>query len=152
MVGFSLPRSSSTSLIQAYFTRHRRRRTSGNKYPHALLGTFHVRQILLGIPFALADLSLYSARTIHSRLEHRYINSFAAELIGLFIFFLLWVAGAAIATVSDLIFRSNHRAHALPIHSTPEIHQMSTLTGEISPRAGASRSAGSLRLCLRLHG
>ncbi|KIJ13011.1 hypothetical protein PAXINDRAFT_81989 [Paxillus involutus ATCC 200175] len=42
----------------------------------------------------------FIARTIHSRLEHRYINSFAAELIGLFIFFLLWVAGAAIATVN----------------------------------------------------
>ncbi|KIK91732.1 hypothetical protein PAXRUDRAFT_13625 [Paxillus rubicundulus Ve08.2h10] len=40
----------------------------------------------------------FIARTIHSRLEHRYINSFAAELIGLFIFFFLWVVGAGIAT------------------------------------------------------
>ena len=41
-----------------------------------------------------------SARTIHSRLEHRFFSSFAAELIGLFVFFLLWLVGAAIATVS----------------------------------------------------
>jgi hypothetical protein len=43
-----------------------------------------------------------SARTIHSRLEHRFFSSFAAELIGLFVFFLLWLVGAAVATVSSL--------------------------------------------------
>ena len=42
-----------------------------------------------------------SARTIHSRLEHRFFSSFAAELIGLFVFFLLWLVGAAVATVSS---------------------------------------------------
>ncbi|KAN0080362.1 hypothetical protein V8E55_009928 [Tylopilus felleus] len=40
----------------------------------------------------------FVARTIHSRLEHRFFSSFAAELIGLFVFFLLWLVGAAIAT------------------------------------------------------
>ncbi|KAF8126334.1 hypothetical protein EV363DRAFT_1401860 [Boletus edulis] len=42
-----------------------------------------------------------SARTIHSRLEHRFFSSFAAELIGLFVFFLLWLVGVAIATNSS---------------------------------------------------
>ncbi|KAG1750551.1 uncharacterized protein EDB91DRAFT_1235060 [Suillus paluster] len=38
--------------------------------------------------------SLFIARTIHRRHEHRLVNSFTAELVGLFILFLLWVIGA----------------------------------------------------------
>lgn len=42
--------------------------------------------------------SPFIARTIHRRLEHRHINTFRGELIGLFILFLLWIIGASIAT------------------------------------------------------
>ncbi|KAF9241294.1 hypothetical protein BU15DRAFT_73421 [Melanogaster broomeanus] len=48
----------------------------------------------------------FIARTIHSRLEHRFINSFAAELIALFVFFFLWVVGAGIASQSTRCQRS----------------------------------------------
>jgi len=40
----------------------------------------------------------FVARTIHGRLEHRFFSSFGAELIGLFVFFILWLVGAAVAT------------------------------------------------------
>lgn len=50
---------------------------------------------------------ILSARTIHRRLEHRHINTFRGELIGLFILFLLWIIGASIATVSTLIEDGN---------------------------------------------
>ncbi|KAH7926997.1 hypothetical protein BV22DRAFT_1103934 [Leucogyrophana mollusca] len=42
--------------------------------------------------------SPFIARTIHGRHEHRFVNTFIAELIGLAILFLLWLVGAAIAT------------------------------------------------------
>ncbi|KAG0701643.1 hypothetical protein DFH29DRAFT_549160 [Suillus ampliporus] len=42
--------------------------------------------------------SVHIARTIHRRHEHRLINTFTAELVGLFILFLLWLVGAAVAT------------------------------------------------------
>ncbi|KAI5992839.1 hypothetical protein EDC04DRAFT_2586753 [Pisolithus marmoratus] len=42
--------------------------------------------------------ALLIGRTIHRRIERRLINTFAAELIGLFVLFLLWIVGAAIAT------------------------------------------------------
>ncbi|OAX37465.1 hypothetical protein K503DRAFT_693309 [Rhizopogon vinicolor AM-OR11-026] len=42
--------------------------------------------------------SVFVARTIHGRHERRLINSFTAELIGLFILFILWLVGAAVST------------------------------------------------------
>ncbi|KAG1809090.1 uncharacterized protein BJ212DRAFT_1448841 [Suillus subaureus] len=42
--------------------------------------------------------STFIARTIHGRHEHRRMNTFTAELVGLFILFLLWLIGAAVAT------------------------------------------------------
>ncbi|KAL4063595.1 hypothetical protein V8B97DRAFT_1990657 [Scleroderma yunnanense] len=40
----------------------------------------------------------FIARTIHKRLEHRHINHFRGEIIGLFVLFLFWIVGASIAT------------------------------------------------------
>jgi len=83
----------------------------------------------------------YSARTIHSRLEHRFFSSFAAELIGLFVFFLLWLVGDAVATVSGPGILTTTFVDAASISSTLVTHQMSMSTGGISPRAGSSGSA-----------
>ncbi|EGO03103.1 hypothetical protein SERLA73DRAFT_176622 [Serpula lacrymans var. lacrymans S7.3] len=44
--------------------------------------------------------STFIARTIYGRYEHRFLNTFMEEIIGLFILFLLWLVGAAIATAS----------------------------------------------------
>ncbi|KII83777.1 hypothetical protein PLICRDRAFT_168675 [Plicaturopsis crispa FD-325 SS-3] len=39
---------------------------------------------------------IFAARTIHGRYEQRYISTFAGELLGLFVLFLLWIVGAGI--------------------------------------------------------
>ncbi|KAG6331586.1 hypothetical protein ID866_7501 [Astraeus odoratus] len=43
-------------------------------------------------------LTMICTRTIHKRLEHRHVNYFRGELIGLFVLFILWIVGAAVAT------------------------------------------------------
>ncbi|KAG2143712.1 hypothetical protein DEU56DRAFT_247127 [Suillus clintonianus] len=52
--------------------------------------------------------STFIAWTIHGRHEHRHMNTFTAELVGLSILFLLWLAGAAVATSNgnppDILF------------------------------------------------
>ncbi|KAG9310825.1 hypothetical protein JVU11DRAFT_8678 [Chiua virens] len=66
--------------------------------------------------------AVFAARTIHSRLEHRFLSSFGGEIIGLFVFFVLWLVGAAFATHSS---------------NPPDV----MFTGVICPRAGSTGSA-----------
>lgn len=86
----------------------------------------------------------YSARVIHSRLEHPLFSSFRTELIGLFILLLFWLAGAAIATVSGHgVFKTTTLVNILSTYRSPATPRISMCTGVISPFAGRAGSAGS---------
>ena len=44
---------------------------------------------------------IHSIHTIHGRYEHKYAPRVWHEIVGLSILWLLWLVGAAVATVSD---------------------------------------------------
>ena len=57
------------------------------------------RKYNISLPVLHPRADLYSMHTIHKRREPRYLNTFRGELIGLFILWIFWICGAAIASV-----------------------------------------------------
>ena len=126
-------------------------RTLGDECSYNLVGGICVRPVFF--VSAVCQLNVeYSARMIHNRLEYRFFSSFAAELIGLFIFFLLWLVGAAITTVSTPRVLPQLLTHGSLMRSTLATLRKSTFFGETSPRAGTTGSAAASRQCWPLLG
>lgn len=51
----------------------------------------------------------FSVHMIHGRSEYRYLSKVWHELLGLMVLFILWLVGAAIATVSNFRLLRNRR-------------------------------------------
>lgn len=86
-----------------------------------------------------------SVHVIHRGYDYRFGSTFAAEIIGLFILFVMWLVGAAIATVCCIKLPS-HRIRRL--YSLPHCRR----SGEIFTGATSSRHAVSSLCWLHLHG